>query len=322
MREPLRATSAWVITLMVAALCAIVFGFSTLLVQLRPPEPVVLAPTLDQASTLRILAVGRQGYGNQLSEQIAYEMEKAAAEHPTHAVFLLGDNFHPDGVESVNDPQWDRKFEQLYDGAHLRGMPFFAVVGNHDVDGNEMAEVGYARERKGSARWHMDDLYYTRDFGRVKGRVLVRVVFLDTVDLINDPEPQLDFAARAFEMPGEPVWRVIAGHYPLRTVTHEEYQRRRAMTALMARFQALNVDLAVSANDYFQQILDRPGEPLSVSANGGSDLQKTDAKPENASQDIVLTNPGFAVLSFDDGQLTVELRGLNGKVSATRTRKR
>jgi hypothetical protein len=322
MRGQLRATSAWVITLMIATLCAIVFGFSTLLVQLRPPEPVVLAPTLDQASSLRVLAVGRQGYGNKLSEEIAYAMEKAAAEHPTHAVFLLGDNFHPNGVDSVDDPQWTRKFEALYDGAHLRGTPFFAVVGNHDVDGNETAEVDYSRERKGSARWHMDNLFYTRDFGRVKDRVLVRVVFLDTIDLIKDPEQQLDFAARAFEMPGEPVWRVIAGHYPLRTVTHEEYQRRRAMTALMPRYQAMNVDLAVSANDYFQQILDRPGEPLSVSANGGSDLQKTDAKPENASQDVVLARPGFAVLSFDDGTLSVELRDSNGKVSAVRTRKR
>jgi hypothetical protein len=237
-------------------------------------------------------------------------------------VFLLGDNFHPNGVESVDDKQWGKKFERLYDGVHLRGTPFFAVVGNHDHLGNEMAEVAYGREHKGSARWHMDGLYFARDFGRVNERVLVRAVFLDTVRMIKAPEEQLDFAARAFEKPGDPIWRVIVGHYPLRTVTHESYQQRRAMTGLMPRFQAMNVDLDLSANDYFQQILDRPGEPLHVSANGGSDVQTRDAKPENPEQDVVLTHSGFAVLSFDDGKLTVELRDASGKVVATRVRKR
>jgi len=322
MRGQLRGIRTSKLIGIIATLIAIVIAFSFFLFKLRPPEPVVLAPSSSEASTLRILAVGRQGYDNQTSKDIAKSMERAAADQPAHAVFLLGDNFFPKGVASVGDAQWETKFERRYDGAHLRGLPFFAVVGNHDHDGNEMAEVAYSRERKGTARWHMDNLYYTRDFGRVDNRILVRVVFLDTINCSRHPEEQLDFAAHAFERPGDPIWRVVAGHYPLRSLTRENYQQRRILSALLPRFQTLNVDLYVSANDYFQQILDRPGEPLHVSTNGGSDLQSSDVRPENAEQDIVRAQPGFAILNFDDAQMTVELLNQYGKNSVTRRRKR
>jgi tartrate-resistant acid phosphatase type 5 len=322
MRRHLRLTSTRLLAGTIAVIIAVVVVFSWLLSQLYPPPLAVLAPPTDSSNRLRFLAVGRQGYGNKLSTHIAYSMERTAAEQPTHGVFILGDNFYPVGVSSIDDSQWDKKFERLYSGARLRGTPFFAIVGNHDHNGNELAEVEYSRERVGTARWHMDNLFYARDFGRAGGRVLVRVLFLDAITLIDDPDEQLEFAARAFEAPGDPVWRVVCSHYPLRSETHEPYSRARTMSTLLPRFQALSVDLFLSANDPLQQILDRPSEPMHVSTNGGSEKQETGLKPEDPRRDVLLGQPGFAVIYFDERHFIAELRDENGKVSASRERKR
>lgn len=304
--------------LVAALLIAAVFAFWSS----RQLTPVVLAPSFASASSLRLLAVGRQGYGNAMTQRIADAMERAAAEQPTYATLYLGDNFYPKGVSSVDDSQWGSKFERLYDGAHLRGMPFFAVVGNHDAAGNAAAEVEYARRRLGSARWQMDALYYVRDFGDVDGRVLLRVVFLDTIALREQPAAQLEFARRALQSPGDPVWRAVAGHYAIRSVTHEPYTRERTLSALLPQFQQMNVDLYVSANDRFQQILDRPGEPLHVSTSGGSEKQEMGVAPEDPDRDAVIADAGFAVISASPTEIAVELRNPDGKVMRTVGRRR
>ncbi|MEL7088472.1 MAG: metallophosphoesterase, partial [Planctomycetota bacterium] len=125
--------------------------------QVTTAPPAILGPSASSAESITFLAVGRQGYGNDHGRRVAAGMERAAAERPTHFVVFGGDNFFRNGVESVDDPQWQTKFEDQYDGPHLRGLPMFAVLGNHDHDGNPQAQVGYARQRKGTGRWRMDD---------------------------------------------------------------------------------------------------------------------------------------------------------------------
>mmetsp|Transcript_96781 Transcript_96781/g.244020 ORF Transcript_96781/g.244020 Transcript_96781/m.244020 type:complete len:509 (-) Transcript_96781:126-1652(-) len=46
-------------------------------------------------------------------------------------VLNLGDSFYPDGVKSKDDPQWERKWRNVYD-KKLRSVPWYSVYGNHD----------------------------------------------------------------------------------------------------------------------------------------------------------------------------------------------
>jgi len=249
-------------------------------------------------------------------------MERAAAESPTHGVLYLGDNFYPKGVQSVRDSQWLHKFEWLYGGAHLRGMPFFAVLGNHDAEGVVAAQISYARTRVGSARWRMDDRFYAREFGRLNGRALVSAVFLDTVSLRKDPAEQLEFLQSVFTPDNTAVWRIVVGHFGFRSVTREPYTRNLTLSSLLPELQALRVDLCLNANDRFQQILDRPGEPLHVSANGGGDKIETGVSAEDSATDFAASQSGFAVVAIDEHAITAELRTADGKVAFRRKRQR
>lgn len=248
-------------------------------------------------------------------------MERAARERPTNAVLYLGDNFYPKGVSSVDDSQWNYKFEWLYSGAYLRGMPFFAVLGNHDHEGSISAQLQYSHLKRGTSRWQMDDRYYTRDLGSTNGRVLMRIVFLDTVALLSDAA-QLQYLNEAFAAAGAPIWRVVVGHCGCRSLTNEPYTRRLTLSSLLPVLISNRVDLCLSANERFQQILDRPGEPLHVSANGGGDKSESGLQPENPGTDFVISQPGFAVLEVSPAELGVQLRDAGGNVTGSRFRRR
>lgn len=282
--------------------------------------PAVLGPSPAAAESVTFLAVGRQGYGNDHGRRVAAGMERAAAEQPTHFVVFGGDNFFRNGVESVDDPQWQTKFEDQYDGPHLRGLPMFAVLGNHDHDGNPQAQVSYAAQRKGTGRWRMDGLYYSRDFGRTDdGAVLLRVVFLDMIPMMDSPAEQEQFLRDALTAPGSPRWKAVVGHNPLRSLTEQPTALTRVMHDLLPVAQQLDVDLAVSSNDWFQQLLDVPGEPMHVSTSGGG--RKLEEVPfRNEPGTYTKSQHGFARITIDAHSLTVEMLDADGEATYTASR--
>jgi len=77
-------------------------------------------------------------------------MSRVAQEGRTPFVVLAEDNFHPKSVKSTSDPQWQDKFERLYDTASLQATSFYAVAGNHDHRGNIDAQLAYAMVKLGS----------------------------------------------------------------------------------------------------------------------------------------------------------------------------
>lgn len=312
---------------MAAVLLVVAVGASMglLNVWLNPAPPAVLAPDTQSAEAITFLAVGRQGYGNAAAERVAAGMERIAAETPTHFVVFGGDNFFPDGVASVDDPQWEEKFEDLFDGPHLRGTPCFAVLGNHDRRGNRQAQVDYAKQRRGSGRWRMDGAFYARDFGRTTdGSVLLRVVFLDMMAMLKSADEQVAFLREAMAAPGGsggPRWKAVVGHNPLRSLAGRESATIRIMDELLPIAQELGVDLAISSNDWFQQLLDVPGEPMHVATSGGG-AKMEDVPHRNELDTYTKTQHGFARVRVDAGALVVEMMDADGDVSFTATRRR
>lgn len=281
----------------------------------HPVHPEILIHDFSTEKNIRFVAVGRQGYPTPVSKTIAGSIGRVAREKRIQFVVLAGDNFYPKGVESTSDPQWQDKFERLYDSASLQATPFYAVAGNHDHRGNTDAQLAYARDKLGSRRWQMDELYYARDFGKVGDRVLLRMVFLDTVTLKEEPEPQVEFLQQTMKAPGDPVWRVIVGHYPARSLARLKFSRSRILENLRPVLKKSGVDLYLSANDRFQQVLTYPDEPLHVSTNGGGTKREEGIVARNTATEFVADQKGFSVITVKAKQITVEMNNQDGETA-------
>ena len=68
-------------------------------------------PRLKADPTLRFVAMGDTGKGNQGQKDVAAAIAAHCAARGCDFVQLLGDNIYDSGVKSVDDPQWQTKFE-------------------------------------------------------------------------------------------------------------------------------------------------------------------------------------------------------------------
>jgi hypothetical protein len=106
--------------------------------------------------SLRFAAIGDMGTGGPGQRKVAAMMAERGREEPFQFWLTLGDNIYPWGVLSPDDPQWEERFESVYDDPALQ-VPVYGTLGNHDYLGLLLAQV----ER--SARsdiWTMPDVYY------------------------------------------------------------------------------------------------------------------------------------------------------------------
>ncbi|MDP2305082.1 MAG: metallophosphoesterase [Pseudomonadota bacterium] len=174
------------------------------------PVDTVALPGAESTAPIRFIAMGDAGTGEEDQYLVADAVAAVCAVNGCDFALFLGDNFYGDGVESVDDEQWEEKFEQPYAALEF---PFYAVIGNHDYGsgggGFEVdranAQVEYAAL---SDKFKMPSLFYTH----VKGNATF--IGLDTTSL--------DWARTAEQaawLPGAlasatTTWKIAYGHHP------------------------------------------------------------------------------------------------------------
>ncbi|MFS2156679.1 metallophosphoesterase [Pseudomonas sp. Pseusp122] len=283
----------WLIAVLVLMSgCAALFNFMF-------NSPPVYTPLVDaDSSQVSMIGIGDQGSGNLKQWQVALAMERVALrDGRLDMVVLLGDNFYGKSLTGVHDWNWQMKFERVYWGHYLSHIPFYAVLGNHDYPVSSDIEIEYSRQHAGSGRWQMPAHSYTKDFGRVDGRPLLRMVFLDTSAPLNELKTQIEGLEKAFDQgEPEPVWRVVAAHHPVRNAGgHGEESR--LVEQLLPALQRSRVDLYLSGHDHNQQLLLREGEPAWLISGGGG--QTIAPLPVNGvTTTFTASRTGFVKLDF------------------------
>jgi acid phosphatase len=116
-------------------------------------------------------------------------------------VLGLGDNFYNDGVTSVDDPQWEEKYEEPFADWTI---PFFMTLGNHDHHLNADAQVEYSLT---DDYWTMPARYYDLVASPV------HFVALDTTKMNTAQALWLGETVAGATEP----WRIVFGHHPWRS---------------------------------------------------------------------------------------------------------
>ena len=139
------------------------------------PEPTP-TPEPEGPEPVRFVVMGDVGEGNASQYKVAEAIEAKCAQDGCDFVVLLGDNIYDNGVSSVEDQQWEDKFEAPY---RRLDMPFYPVLGNHDYGGGDTIfdKPGLGNEwYKGpvavqysqhSNKWTLPDTHYTLRVGNV-----------------------------------------------------------------------------------------------------------------------------------------------------------
>ncbi|MEO8334438.1 MAG: tartrate-resistant acid phosphatase type 5 family protein [bacterium] len=140
-----------------------------------------MAVVVPARGALTFLAFGDWGRnGESPQREVAVQLGETARAFDAKFFLVLGDNFYPNGVQSVNDPQWRTSLENVYT-AYPLGVDWYVALGNHDYHGNPQAEVDYS---KVSRRWRMPSRYYSIT-KTVAPNVTAQFLIIDTSPFIE-----------------------------------------------------------------------------------------------------------------------------------------
>lgn len=265
---------------------------------------------------------GRKGYYHQ--QDVANRMEEAAEKFDAEFVIALGDNFYPDGVASINDPNWVYSYEDIYTGYHLN-IPWHVVLGNHDYRGNPQAQIAYTNK---SQRWNMPARYFNldyedEDFGKIT------FLFLDTSPLIKeyysekkyknvttqDTVPQIRWMDSLLRAKKTSDWLIVSGHHPLYSGGKRLGETDQIKNSLEPIFKKNKVDIYFAGHEHDLQYIKPEGSVHHFISGAGSEVRPTGMM--NTSQ-FAASVQGFMAVSISHKKMLVQVINYKGEVIYTK----
>ena len=158
----------------------------------RVPDPAASAGVAPfDSAAFNFLVVGdwgRNGFFNQ--SDVADGMGVVGEKIRSRFTISTGDNFYLDGVRSLEDPKWERSYENIYTAASLQSR-WYVTLGNHDWLGDVPAQIEYTDR---SERWYLPAQYYAETVTLDDDETEVLFVFIDTTPLAYPPEYKRRFS--------------------------------------------------------------------------------------------------------------------------------
>lgn len=276
-------------------------------------------------SSVRFVAIGDCGKANAGQLEVAAAVQAKCAASGCDFVQLLGDNIYDSGVSSVDDPQWQLKFEQPYANITL---PFYAVLGNHDYGGNGAgneawrADIQVAYTLK-SNKWRLPARYY--------GHQMAGVDFfgLDTNAAMFNQHATQEQVVSGWLTQSTATWKIAFGHHPYRSNgphgnagSYENLPlvpivNGAGVKDLLETSVCSKADVYISGHDHSLQWLQEScqGTELIVSGGGSS---STDLSPKNPAL-YQGAKTGFLYVQITGKTLVGEFYDAKGALEYTRT---
>jgi acid phosphatase len=174
--------------------------------------------------------------------------------------FLLGDNFYPFGLNSIDDEQFQEKYINIFPN-----IPCFAILGNHDYLLNPKSQIQLSSKFN---NWKMPHYFY--DIILDLNQDSIHFIFLDTCILAKDLtlrlltndvnkylysnihdanyHIQINWLKHTLQN-SKSKWKIICGHYPI--CSNGPHQNSvNLYNLLMPIFKEYKVDCYISGHDH------------------------------------------------------------------------
>ncbi len=317
MRRQLQTRSKWV------AAFAVVFA-AVLLAGCSQPTEVVGADPAGRAR-LSFFAFGDAGAlpkwlrSQQAQMRVGAVLESEQRRRPADALVMLGDNFYPDGLlekelsyrvrENVVRPYCvflaldgpeSSRVEDACEPQRRgeRPIPFYAVLGNHDVEVPESPRLQREVVPRFVPNWHVPaqsvEVIELADGELQPG---VSLILYDAIALAErDDAASLERALRAAKGP----FRILASHYPIQEGSHPGPWIQKTLAGI-----DVPVHLHLAGHDHNLQIgVPAPSSPYLQAVAGSGGGQRAVRHPLVGGR-FVLVQPGFARIDLmGDGAAT------------------
>lgn len=263
--------------------------------------PFPFSEAVLKSNGIRILVFADGGTANELESKAAKAMQNFCIKNVCHLALMLGDNFYPTGVQSVDDPQFIEKFEKLYAGL---AIPVFPVLGEHDWGRkgemyNWKAEIEYSKKSK---TWRMPSDVYSITLGELK-------IFALNTNSFPISKYQKNWLQEELGK-SKAHWNLVMGHKPIHSYGFHgdtDFMVREVLPLLCGQ-----ADLYLSGHEHNEQVLKADcGLPLVIP---GSTAMPRTIKTKGPRTLFVNDAPGFAYLIVKDNELTVQLVTAAGEI--------
>jgi len=230
-----------------------------------PPKEVLRLP--KKPGSYRFAALGDMGRGDKWQYDVSKQMQAFHDEFPFDFVIMLGDNIY----DGATTDDYHRKFELPYMPFLDEGIPFYAVIGNHD----EPNQPNYAPFHMGG------EPYYTF---KPKQPLLSRLTDTDVQFFMIDSE-NIDRTQRGWlerEMSkSDARWKIPVFHRPIYTSGRYSLWALWTRSSIEPTLVEHHVRFVLSGHEHFyERTRPQKGITYFISGAGGS-LRAHDIRPSN-----------------------------------------
>lgn len=269
--------------------------------------------------SINFIAIGDFGRNGQyFQKEVATQMGKAAMTIESEFTISVGDNFYPNGVRSVTDPQWNSSFESIYTN-HSLYEDWIIALGNHDYRGNIQAQIDYTNI---SRRWFMPATYYSKVIEIDHNQKLLLVV-MDTNPFIKsyyerdgemlenlnkqDTLAQKKWLEKTLATQDPNIkWKIVVGHHPL----YSGGKRKKSNDTILFEkqfadfFDKHKVDAYICGHEHDFQIVKPKGRYTTQFLTGSA----SEVRPTGHTNGTIFAaaEPGFLTFSLSTNKLIAQ----------------
>lgn len=271
----------------------------------RTGRPVDLGrrPLADRE--LRLAVFGDSGKETDDQRAVADGIAATIRVRKTHAAIHVGDAFYDNGLVDIEDPKFQRLFNDYYDGM---GVPVYFMLGNHEYGNGSRAGSVEAILALASAGASKDMVFPARSysFGYVlNDGVAVDLFVLDTTVLASDAA-QLSWLKNGLEK-SDAAHKIVIGHHPLHSYGLHGDQKH--LQTLLLPLLEKHASAYLCGHEHDQQVLRSDGGLPLVITGAAGEARQTGTGPRQHFGAGVL---GFATLAVSAAGLQIDIRNHDG----------